>query len=495
MGRRFCWVVVLCGCQDQGFSQVNQEDFFQQDRVNTVDLLLVVDNSCSMIEEQRKLATNFDSFLTYFTEADVDWQLGVVTTDIVQPRFSGRLIGGDDELVLLDAAGVEKDGISYDEDWAVAPGVAYALDPTWNSVVSNDKQAHWCAVSGGSPGAVNPSCALETPGPGADDRHGSVIFTEFLADPDGVADDVGEWFELSNIGTEDVDLSGFSVVDNGRNSFVIPDGTVIAAGAELTFGRSADAAVNGGIAVDVEVLDGVTLNNDVKVLTAATEGPAEIFAEMVAQGTSGSGIEMGLEAARLALEEPLVSTNNAGFLRADANLSVLVVSDEEDSSPDPVDVYLRAFADVKGEAAYRDHTIMNVSAVVGDKPPEFKGDASCSSRNGNAAYGHRYIDAVEKTNGLSDSICDEDFSPIVSKLGLTLSGLLAEFELSRVPKLETLQVSIYDTAETSSKVRDLTLDTDFSYNEERNSIVFEYAQVPESQQYIRVQYKIKSGTI
>ncbi len=500
MGSGFLRVLLLAplglgGCSDNIFTQLNQEDFFQQVRVNTVDLLLVVDNSCSMVEEQANLAENFDSFITYFTEADVDWQLGVTTTDVAQPHFSGRLIGGDDELVLIDADGVERDSVAYDEDWAVAPGLVYALDASWNSVVSNDKHAHWCGVADGSPGAVNPTCNLETPGPGADARHGSVIVTEFLADADDVSDQLGEWFEISNIGAEDTDISGWSVADGGRNAFVVPDGTTVAAGASLTFGRSADVALNGGIGVDIEVGDAITMNDNVKILSGATENPAEIFAEMVAQGVGGSGIEMGLEAARLAITDPLITTDNAGFLREDANLSILIVSDEEDSSPDPVDVYLRAFADVKGEAAYRDHAIMNISGVVGDKPPEFKGDSSCSSRNGDAAYGHRYIDAIEKTDGLSDSICDDDFSPIVAKLGLTLSGLLAEFELSRVPKLETLAVSIYDTADTSSMVRDLTLDTDFTYSEERNSIVFEYAQVPESQQYIRVQYKIKSGTI
>jgi hypothetical protein len=95
-------------------------------------------------------------------------------------------------------------------------------------------------------------------------------------------------------------------------------------------------------------------------------------------------------AARLATSAPLMTFDeqgqpvadggapNDGFLRADANLSVLVVSDEEDSSPLPVKDYLRAFADLKGEAAYRDHPLMNVSAVIGDRAPEFDGEPSCS---------------------------------------------------------------------------------------------------------------------
>ena len=62
------------------------------------------------------------------------------------------------------------------------------------------------------------------------------------------------------------------------------------------------------------------------VLNSQMEGVEEIFEEMVVVGTSGSGIEMGLESAYLALSEPLLSTDNSGFLREDANLSLIFVS-------------------------------------------------------------------------------------------------------------------------------------------------------------------------
>jgi len=337
-----------------------------------------------------------------------------------------------------------------------------------------------------TPGAANDGCVGG--GTGADARS-SVIVTEFLADPDGVPDDEGEWVELTNVSDADVDLSGYFLADNGRNSFVIPDGTILAAGAAQVFGRTEGVAA-GAIATGADL----TLNNHDLYLTQGTEGPAEIFAEMVAQGTSGTGLEMGLEAARLALTEPLLSGENAGFVREEANLSVLVVSDEEDSSPDPVDDYLNDLTWVKGESAFRDAARFNLSGVVGDTPPEFDGQPSCTSTNGNATYGSRYVYAANATEGLLESICAEDFAPIVENLGLTLSGLVAEFALSRVPDLESLAVSLYAEADESTKLRDLTLDTDFSYDEVENSIVFDLGFLPDSQQYILAEYRVQSGT-
>lgn len=494
MNRTLLSALLLLGCNETSFTQIEKIDSFQQKRRNTFDLMVVVDNSCSMYEEQAKLASNFDSFIEFFDGTDVDWQLGVVLTDVEDPAAQGQLIGGDDEIVLTNADGNEVDRVSYTHEWAVAEGLSMVLDPSWFTAVSNDKREHWCTVEAGTPGAANASCALDTEGAGSDARYGEVLITEFMADPAGVADELGEWVELTNIGAETLDVSGWQLIDDGRNAYTFPDALSMEPGATLVIAREADNTLNGGITADLATGEAFTLNNDLLYLTGTTEGAREIFQEMVAQGTSGSGSEMGLEAVRLATAPDMLAGHNAGFIREDANFNILVVSDEEDGSPDPVDTYLSAFASLKGDAAFRDHSIMNVSAVVGSDPPEFAGEASCVSANGAAVYGHRYVDAVAKTGGLVDSICDDDFSPLVSQLGLTLSGLQAEFELSRYPVLESLKVAIYSSPDNDSKLRDLTLDTHYTYVEERNSLRFEFDQVPESEQYIVAEYKVRSGT-
>lgn len=493
MNRTLWSVLILLGCNETSFTQIETIDSFKQKRRNTFDLMVVVDNSCSMYEEQTKLASNFDSFIEYFDGTDVDWQLGVVLTDVEEPGSRGRLIGGDDEIVLTNADGNEVDRVAYTHDWAVAEGFAKVLDPSWYSAVGNDKADSWCAVEAGTPGDANASCGLSAEGTGVDARFGAVIITEFMADPAGVADELGEWVEITNIGAAAQDISGWGLIDDGRNAYSFPEGLTLEAGATLVVAREADSTLNGGVTADLATGEAFTLNNDVLYVTGTTEGAREIFQEMVAQGTSGSGHEMGLEAVRLATAPDMLAGHNAGFIREEANFNILVVSDEEDGSPDPVSTYLSEFAAMKGDAAFRDHTLMNVSAVVGSEPPEFAGEASCVSANGAAVYGHRYVHAVALTGGLADSICDEDFSPLVSQLGLTLSGLQAEFELSRYPVLESLKVAIYSSPDNDSKIRDLTLDTDYTYVEERNSLRFEFGQVPESEQYIVAEYKVRSG--
>lgn len=57
-----------------------------------VDVLWVVDNSCSMGDDQDSLTQNFPSFINYFEQVTgIDYRLGVVSTDVVNPDHEGKL--------------------------------------------------------------------------------------------------------------------------------------------------------------------------------------------------------------------------------------------------------------------------------------------------------------------------------------------------------------------------------------------------------------------
>jgi hypothetical protein len=75
--------------------------------------------------------------------------------------------------------------------------------------------------------------------------------------------------------------------------------------------------------------------NNPKILTANTPNLKTIFSENAQLGTMGDGFEKGLAAIKAALSPPLIDNENAGFLRPDAILAVVVLSDEEDCSHPP----------------------------------------------------------------------------------------------------------------------------------------------------------------
>ncbi len=89
------------GCSDYQVISQGHVDVFYQDVAASVDILLVVDNSPSMTEEQQKLGETFQTFIQYFTGGQVDYHIGVVSTDVSDSTTAGVLNGGyisiDDE--------------------------------------------------------------------------------------------------------------------------------------------------------------------------------------------------------------------------------------------------------------------------------------------------------------------------------------------------------------------------------------------------------------
>jgi hypothetical protein len=57
----------------------------------SLDILWIVDNSGSMCEEQASIREATNAFVTPLLEAGIDFQIGIITTDMMDPAESGRL--------------------------------------------------------------------------------------------------------------------------------------------------------------------------------------------------------------------------------------------------------------------------------------------------------------------------------------------------------------------------------------------------------------------
>ena len=76
---------------------VMQTDQITQVTIPSVDFLFVVDNSCSMEEEQKALGLNFPAFVSWFIKSGLDYHVGVTSTDMRDPTHGGRLRVGAKE--------------------------------------------------------------------------------------------------------------------------------------------------------------------------------------------------------------------------------------------------------------------------------------------------------------------------------------------------------------------------------------------------------------
>lgn len=218
------------------------------------------------------------------------------------------------------------------------------------------------------------------------------------------------------------------------------------------------------------------------VITANTPEAATVFRDLVNVGVCGSGYEMGLEAAFAALQPELLTTANAGFLREQADLSLIFVSDEEDSSPLPVNEYINAFREVKGQ---RERSSFNASSLTVLDP------AGCDSTAGSTP-GNRYVDVAAQTHGVARDLCAQDFEAIVTDLSLNSSRLRDTFFLGDTPDLTTLTVAVANE-EVPCDSGEWTFEFVNEGGEDLPAIVFDRNNLPPISSQVTVRYNRGSG--
>lgn len=202
------------------------------------------------------------------------------------------------------------------------------------------------------------------------------------------------------------------------------------------------------------------------ILTNSTPDLDETARETFRVGSDGSRDEAGLEAATLALDPAL----NPDFLRDGARLNIVVFSDEDDYSPLPVADYVGQWRSVVGEAP------MSMHAVVGDLP------FGCASGKTAADAGGRYIEAAKLTLGFQESICVDDYTEVLTKVGLEAAGLQDTFPLSDVPNPSTLTVLVDDVLMPQREIDGWT------YSPGDNAVVFNGRSIPRPGMEIVIEY-------
>lgn len=208
--------------------------------------------------------------------------------------------------------------------------------------------------------------------------------------------------------------------------------------------------------------------------------PDTVFAANVSLALSGDegSRESGLLAAVRALSSANQLGRNAGFLRPDAILSVIVVSDEPDQSPGPVDGYVDALMAVKGFGyTYQ----FSASAIAAPFPP-----GRCSGYGGVATSGGRYLRLAERTGGVFQSICSADWFR-AQDLSTQAFGFKYRIHLSRQPVTDSIELFVNGAAVPKQSPGGTV---NWTYDHRTNSVSFVPYSIPEPGASIRVEYRI-----
>jgi hypothetical protein len=218
-------------------------------------------------------------------------------------------------------------------------------------------------------------------------------------------------------------------------------------------------------------------------ITNTTPDPVAKFESRAAVGSNGSADERGLDAAKAALTDPLLSNENSGFLRSDSTVSVIVLSDENDASSQTAAKFTSWFEGLRSDP---DKTTFN--AFVGDRGLGCTGGDIWTGDFIEAMGGDKYIDVADATGGFFASICSDDFSSPVINMARSSAGMKSTFELTETPSDVSRMEVIVDGKVCPSDGID-----GYTYNAGDNSITFHGAWFPDANVVIEVSYPVDEG--
>ncbi|MBL8918754.1 MAG: choice-of-anchor D domain-containing protein, partial [Myxococcaceae bacterium] len=138
---------------------------------------------------------------------------------------------------------------------------------------------------------------------------------------------------------------------------------------------------------------------------------------IVGVGIAGSGTEQTFAPAVAALSPPLSTTTHVGFVRDDASLGVLGVSDADDQSPLPVSTYAMLLASLKPPNLF---TFSALTPLAATQPMGCVYDL---------APGTRTQAGVAQLGGVAREICTSNWASVLADVGASVFGFRTSFTL------------------------------------------------------------------
>lgn len=189
------------------------------------------------------------------------------------------------------------------------------------------------------------------------------------------------------------------------------------------------------------------------------------FTKWVKVGTSGSGVEQGLKTSASFMDRYASS-----FLRKDAFLVIVYLSDEEDQSDKKVSEYV-----AKLQALKTNKGMVKAYSIV-------------ATKNGTKASwetaGLRYSEVSTATAGTTSDI-KKDFANVLLDMGGTIVNLMDSFALNESPYENKIEVL----------VGGVKVESGYTFNASSRSVKFDANALPAEGSKVEVRYKVKATVL
>lgn len=401
--------------------------------------------------------------------------------------------------------------------FTINPGASLSIDVRYYARQQMIESANLVVPTQLSDGNAGPPVTVPLRGQGTTDTFQVDVFDQF-SDPkvdvlwvvddsgsmssfqDLLADNFPQFFTLSGVGAADYHIAVTTTLTADSSCIAGPGTCSVDAdcgqGGQCMLGMcTAGDAVNS--CPDAEMCGWYTACNvNEHYITTATGNPTSTFECNVHVSDPGNvnpsrpasdNAEGGFRAAMKFLSPGMIDDPaiNGGFLRDDAKLHVIMVSDEPEQSKGSVDQYIDFFKNVKG---FRNEGLVAVSAIAA---PSDGCQYTAPDGTTGTLSDDRYQVLVDEMNGRFEEICADDWSALMSQLGLDSLGLRIEFFLSRAAQPGAIDVCVRATQSSSCVAQSETSEgaaNGWFFDAATNSVVFNGSSVPPRGSRIEVSY-------
>jgi hypothetical protein len=225
----------------------------------------------------------------------------------------------------------------------------------------------------------------------------------------------------------------------------------------------------------------VTVAPGLRIITNATQNASAVFQELTTFPNSRLRWDQGLRMGQLALTPPNTLGPNVGFVRPNAALASIVVTNGHDGSYGDPTYYVRFYRAAKGPGNER---LVTYSTIGGDLPNGCTPLSDVGKLGGLAEPAVRYAAVSFGTGGVVGSICDATFENTLLRIVQALNTLRRVFQLSLKPAAGTLSVVVDGVTIPEDVVNG------WQYQASTNSVTFLGAYVPPPGAKLQILYAI-----
>ncbi len=211
-----------------------------------------------------------------------------------------------------------------------------------------------------------------------------------------------------------------------------------------------------------------------------------LLTDRIVVGESGSDLERGLDSMTHVTSANYLNSIGSDFIRADALLSIIFISDEYDQSsefgnPNSNDFINRLDTRKPDGEAGGKLWLANYIGILTNE--------SCDILGGSVSIGSQFIRLVNASGGVSSSICNPDLALAVSNIKARIIDQITAYRFPTAPNKSSIVVSVGGRAIHEDPENGWTLETENLTGATKYFLRFHGTSIPAADQHVNVQYR------